>query len=223
MASDEGRGRADEAAHGDAADGGVGDLGAKKKKKKEKKKKVPGSSRGIETMFRTAYRVHTDLSSLADHKANIMISVNGLIISITLGTLAPRIATHPLLALPTGVLVFGCLLALIYAVLSARPRVSSAPVSLDDVVRNEANILFFGHFTNMREEDFVAGMLDLLGNTDHLYTNMIRDLYGLGQVLKRKFQLLRLSYTVFMLALVLGVVAFFVVFALQPEAPGLIG
>lgn len=187
------------------------------KKKGGKKGDSFGSSRGIETMFRTSYRVHMDLSSLADNKANIMISVNGLIISITLGALAPRIASSPILLIPMGVLVLGCLAALVYAVLAARPRVSSKPVTLADIERNSANILFFGNFVNMPEDEFVEGMVDLMQRTDHLYINMIRDLYGLGQVLKRKFKLLRVSYNLFMAALVLGVGLFFLAFALDPS------
>ncbi len=184
-------------------------------KKKKKKDSGLGSSRGIETMFRTSYRVHQDLVSLADTKANIMISVNGLIISIILAAVSPRIGGLPLLVLPTSILLIGCVTALVYAVLAARPRVSNTPLTLEDIARNDANILFFGNFVNLSEAEFVEGMRDLMLTQDHLYVNMVRDLYGLGQVLKTKFQLLRVSYTVFMFALVLGVGLFVVVFALD--------
>ena len=114
-----------------------------------------------------------------------------------------------------SVLLLGCLVALVYAVLAARPRVSNKPLTLDDIIRNDANILFFGNFVNLSEDDFVDGMRDLMMTPDHLYINMVRDLYGLGQVLKKKFRLLRISYTVFMFALVAGVVLFLVVFAID--------
>ena len=188
---------------------------AKKKKKDKKKGSGLGSSRGIETMFRTSYRVHQDLVGLADTKANIMISVNGLIISIILAAVSPRIGGLPLLVLPTSILLVGCVVALVYAVLAARPRVSNVPLTLEDIARNDANILFFGNFVNLSEAEFVEGMRDLMMTPDHLYVNMVRDLYGLGQVLKTKFRLLRISYNVFMVALVLGVGMFVVVFALD--------
>ena len=196
------------------------DIPAETKSKKKKKPKAGGigTSRGIETMFRTSYRVHMDLSSLADTKANIMISINGIIISITLASVAPRIAGNPVLLWPTSILVFGCLLALVYAVLAARPRVSSTPLTLADLRENKANILFFGNFVNMSEDDFVEGMRDLMLDTDHLYINMVRDLYGLGQVLRRKFELLRASYNIFMVALVVGVAVFIWAFATDPGA-----
>ena len=191
------------------------DVVATRKKKHKKKDGALGSSRGIETMFRTSYRVHQDLVSLADTKANIMISVNGLIISIILAAVSPRIGGLPLLVLPTSILLVGCVTALVYAVLAARPRVSNTPLTLDDIAQNDANILFFGNFVNLSEAEFVEGMSDLMMTQDHLYVNMVRDLYGLGQVLKTKFQLLRISYTVFMFALVVGVGLFVVVFALD--------
>ena len=171
-------------------------------------------------MFRTSYRVHQDLVGIADSKANIMISVNGLIISIILATITPRIGATPLLALPTSILLIGCVVALVYAVLAARPRVSNVPMTLDDLAQNKANILFFGNFVNLSEEQFVEGMRDLMMSQDLLYVNMVRDLYGLGQVLKKKFRLLRISYTVFMVALVVGVGLFVAVFAYDAITAG---
>ena len=187
------------------------EVDGKKKKKGKKKDSGLGSSRGIETMFRTSYRVHQDLVGIADAKANIMISVNGFIIAITM-PLAPQIADYIaeaqyfwLLPLATAVLLIGCVTALVYAVVAARPRVSNVPITLEDIARNDANILCFGNFVNLSEAEFVEGMRDLMMSQDHLYVNMVRDLYGLGQVLKTKFRLLRISYNVFMVALVLGV------------------
>ena len=182
------------------------------KKKKKKGAIGLGTTRGIETMFRTSYRVHMELSSLADAKANIMISINGLIISIIIASISPKIDTNPWLLIPTTVMLLGCLVSLVFAVLSARPRVSSDLISLKDVRSNKANILFFGHFTRLSEDDFVTGMTELLSNTTTLYQNMIRDIYSLGKVLTRKFELLRLSYTAFMIGLGSGILMFIFVY-----------
>ncbi len=185
----------------------------KAKKKANKKKKAAksdtlGTSRGVETMFRTSYRVHMDLSSLADTKANIMISINGLILPILLGAISPKIDSNPWLLIPTSVLMIGCLISMVFAIRSARPRVSSDVVTLDQVRNNRANILFFGHYANMTRDAFEEGMTELMQDNDRLYRNMIRDLYGLGSVLTTKFRLLRTSYTVFMFSIVIGVLMF---------------
>ncbi len=188
----------------------------KKNKKNKKKNKADdgklGSSRGIETMFRTSYRTHLDLSQMADNKANIMISINGIIISVVIASVSPKIDSNPWLLVPTTVLLVGCVTSLVYAVLSARPRVTSNLVTLEDVRSNRANILFFGNFVNMNQTDFLDGMVALLGDTDKLYTSMMRDLYSLGGVLARKYRLLRTAYTLFMISLVVSVVLFITVF-----------
>lgn len=213
----------------------VGRLKAEVRKQRAKRKKAEqklkgktgnlGTTRGIETMFRTSYRTHIDLSGLADTKANIMISINGIIISILLASISPKIDANPWLLLPTTFLLVGCVVAIVYAVLAARPRVSSSVVTLDHVRDNRANILFFGNFVSLPEEDFVEGMTELMADTDRLYTNMIRDLYSLGGVLSRKFRLLRISYNLFMVSLVVGVALFIgvfvgvVMFGLGPPVP----
>lgn len=177
-------------------------------KKKKKKDKGLGSSRGIETMFRTSYRVNMDLSSLADTKSNIMISINGLIISIIIASISTKLDSNIVFIWPTVVLLVGCLISMIFAILAARPRVSSKVITLDDVRENRANVLFFGNFSHLTQDEYVEGMLDLLKDTDKLYLNMIRDIYGVGSVLQKKFKLLRVAYSVFMAALVAGVALF---------------
>ena len=178
----------------------------------KKDHKKPGSARGIETMFRTAYHVQMDLTGLADNKANMMISINGIIISIIIAAVAPKLDSNPWLLIPTTIFLLGTLVSMVYAILAARPRVSSDPITLADLEHSRGNILFFGDFTNLQEEDFIEGMDELMVDRAVLYETMIRNLYGLGCVLKKKFALLQVAYTAFMLALVLGVLSFIGVF-----------
>ena len=173
-----------------------------------KKKGKLGTSRGVETLFRTSYRVHMDLSSLADAKANIMISINGIIISIIIASISPKIDSNTFLLIPTSVLLLSCLISIVYAVLAARPRVSSNVVTLEDFRSQHSNILFFGNYVSMPEEDFVEGMTDLMQDQTMLYQSMIKDIYGLGKVLSKKFILLRKSYMAFMIGLILGILLF---------------
>jgi hypothetical protein len=141
-----------------------------------------------------------------------MISINGIMISILLATVYPSLSQSRWLLIPSILLLLSGLISLVFAVLSARPRVTSKVVTLDDVKENRSNILFFGTFVNMSEEDFIAGMWDLMGNRKRIYTNMMRDLFGLGAVLKTKYRLLRASYTIFMVGLAVGVVSYVLVF-----------
>ncbi len=109
--------------------------------------KKPGTARGIETMFRSAYRVQMDLTGLADNKANMMISINGIIISIIIASVAPKLDTNPWLLIPTTVFLLGNLVSIVYAIMAARPRVSTVPITLQDL-RDTARATFSSSATS---------------------------------------------------------------------------
>ncbi|MEJ2577220.1 MAG: DUF5706 domain-containing protein [Gammaproteobacteria bacterium] len=180
-------------------------------KMKAKKAKGPGTTRGIETMFRSAYRVQMELTALADNKANMMISINGIIISIIIAAVAPKLDANPWLILPSTVFLIGTLISIVFSILAARPRVSSKPITLKDLEQG-GNILFFGNFANLSPADFQSGMLELMEDRVVMYETMIDNIYGIGSVLRKKFSLLQIAYTSFMMALILGVLSFVGVF-----------
>ncbi len=72
--------------------------------------------------------------------------------------------------------------------------------------------MFFGNFYKYQESEFLEGMTNLIQDNTVLYESMIRDIYGLGSVLYKKFALLQVAYTSFMIALILGVTSFVGVF-----------
>ena len=171
-------------------------------------------SRGIETMFRTAYRNHINLSQIADSKANIMISINAILMSIIVSFVSTRLAdsSNVWLLVPAAAMLVTSLVAIVFAILGTRPKVTSEVFSLEDVRRNRANILFFGNFVNMSPADFNVGMREIMSDWDMLYDSMIHDLYSLGQVLQKKYRLLWYSYSVFMAGLILTVVLFAILY-----------
>jgi len=175
-------------------------------------KTKPGTARGIETLFRSAYRVQMDLTGLADNKANMMISINGIIISIIIATVAPKLQSNPWLLLPATIFLTGTLVSIVFAIVAARPRVSTTNITLEDLEHSQGNILFFGDFANLSQDEFTQGMMALMEDKTVVYETMIRNLYGLGSVLRKKFALLKWAYNAFMAALVLGVVSFIGVF-----------
>ena len=168
--------------------------------------------RGVETMYRTAYRTHVNLSSIADNKANIMLSINAIIISITISTLVPSFDSNPKLILPTVVLLIVCLGSIIFATLSTRPKITEGKVTRQDILDKKSNLLFFGNFYNMKLSDFDWGMTEMIKDSDFLYSTMTRDLYFLGIVLAKKYKYLRYCYSIFMYGLIIAVAVFAISF-----------
>jgi predicted metal-dependent HD superfamily phosphohydrolase len=192
-----------------------------KKKKKDKKTEdfLGRGDRGVETMFRTTSRNHVTFSSMVDSKANIMLSINALVISVVISVLFRKLDSNPYMAIPTFVFLAVCLTTIVFAVLASRPKVTSGIFTREDIENKEANLLFFGNFYNVSVDDFEWGIREMLKDKDYLYGSMIRDFYYLGQVLGKKYRYLRISYNVFMYGFVFSTILYvvmFLVFANQP-------
>ena len=188
----------------------------KDKKKEKDKEKEKDAGRSIETMFRNTVRTHVDFSSMADTKANIMISVNTLVLTIMVSVMIRKLDSNPHLILPAAMLTITSLVTLVYAILVTRPKVSRGIFTEEDIKEKKVNLLFFGNFHKMTLKDFTWGMKEMMKDKEFLYDNMIMDFYYLGQVLGQKYQRLRICYTFFMYGLIISVLAFAIAFIMYP-------
>ena len=181
---------------------------------KKKLEKLESPERGIETMFRITLNNHTKLSQIADSKANILLSVNAIIISIALSTLIPKLDAprNAHLVIPSFVTIMFSVACIILAIMSTRPKVSSGTFTRKEIEEKKVNLLFFGNFYKMPLEEYLWAMKEMMKDRQYLYDTMIKDLYYLGVVLNRKYTLLRLTYTVFTIGIIASVVAFVVAF-----------
>ena len=181
---------------------------------KKKLEKLESPERGIETMFRITLNNHTKLSQIADSKANILLSVNAIIISIALSTLIPKLDAprNAHLVIPSFVMIIFSVACIILAIMSTRPKVSSGTFTRKEIEEKKVNLLFFGNFYKMPMEEYIWAMKEMMKDRQYLYDTMIKDLYYLGVVLNRKYTLLRLTYTVFTVGIIASVVAFVVAF-----------
>ena len=177
-------------------------------KQLEKARKRP--DRGIETMFRITSKNHLQLSAMADNKANIMISINSIILSVLVSVLFRKLEDYPNLVIPSLLLVTSCLITIVFAVLATRPNVSSGKFTQEDIMKRKTNLLFFGNFHGMQLDNYMWGMKEMMKDSDFLYGSLIKDIYFLGIVLGRKYRLLRISYTIFMFGFVISIIAFII-------------
>ncbi|HUQ52473.1 MAG TPA: Pycsar system effector family protein [Gammaproteobacteria bacterium] len=182
------------------------------KSDKEKKEKRSERRRGLETLFRVTYRNHISLSQLADQKAGMLISINGLIISVLIAFVAPRAGAWSWTLAPALVLVAGCVSSLAFAVIAARPRVDRTPVTVEEVRNNQANLLFFGHFLSMPLADFQAAIRALGKDRKLLHDSLTRQLYSMGEALTAKYRCLQLAYTLFLIGVATAAVLFAALF-----------
>jgi len=189
---------------------------------KKKKEKESQSERAISTVFRIVAQSQNNLSQMADSKANILISVNSIILSIVIGTVFKDLLTDSNLQIPVAILVTVCMLAIIFGILATRPTITSGTFTKEDIADKKTNLLFFGNFHKMGYGDYDWAMTELLADKNYLYSSMIKDTYFLGIVLAKKYRYLRIAYNIFMYGLVLSMIAFTISF-LMPGATEIYG
>ncbi|HET8855296.1 MAG TPA: Pycsar system effector family protein, partial [Salinimicrobium sp.] len=198
-----------------------------KYKKEETKAKLKAKfkdespERGIQTLFRVTMRNHLKLSDIADTKANILLSVNAIIVSLAIANIIPQIIgpTGGNLMIPTLILLLFSVASIVGAILSTRPNVTSGEFTKEQVKKKEVNVLFFGNFHKMPYDQFEWAMNETIKDQDFVYSSLMKDLYMLGVVLNRKYMLLRITYTIFMIGIILSVLAFILTFYLPNLIP----
>lgn len=181
-----------------------------KKEASEGKKEKEKSDRSVDTLFRVTLNNHTRLSDIADSKANILLSVNAIIISVCLSVLVPKLDApkNSHLILPSFILLLSSVLTIIFAILSTKPNVTKSTFTSQDIANRKVNLLFFGNFHQMLFDDYNNAMKDLIKDRDYIYDSMVKDLYYLGKVLNRKYKLLSITYKIFMAGIIISVLSF---------------
>ena len=185
-----------------------------KKEAIKAKYKTESPDRGIQTLFRVTLKNHLTLSDIADTKANILLSVNAIIISLVLSNLITKLdnPSNGYLIYPTVIFVLFSVISMILAVLATRPNVTSGQFTKEDVQNKKVNLLFFGNFHKMKLPDYEWAIKELVKDKEYIYSSLTKDLYFLGLVLDRKYKILRWTYTIFIVGIVISVLAFAIAF-----------
>ncbi|MES3016123.1 MAG: Pycsar system effector family protein [Bacteroidota bacterium] len=188
----------------------------KESSKSQGKAKPVKDGRGIETLYRSVYDYHISLTSIADNKANMMISINTIIISIVITLFGTGFTfssqsqfASVRFVFPMAFLLLTSLLAVVFAILSARPNVTTKEKY--ELSKKDSSILFFGNFAQLQLREFVDKIKELKQQKDELYESMSIDIFYLGSVLIKKYNFLSWSYNIFMFGMVICAVGFVVI------------
>jgi len=214
--------------------------GKKDKSIKKKKKKTSASSKSVETMFRNAYRAQLDMIALAATKANIMISLNGVIVSILMVTGGFLYAHQPAFLLPAILFLITSAISIYFALSAASPSPAPAHTRVfccfRDMLKRKAtirdlknyvktpekrfdtdtsNILIFDDFAKLPKDVYLKEMAKLVNDPEKTYEKMSDQLYWLGIMADKKFTNLRYSYSVFRWGLILSILVFLSIKSIQ--------
>ena len=143
------------------------------KPKKDKNKKA---GKGVETLFRTTMSNHIRLSEMADRKANLMISINTIIISITISAYAQNFDAPTTLLIPSLLLLTVCLVTIIISLIATNPTISPIAKRTTAASDRPVDLLFFGSYTQFTPDEYRQKLRQLLTNDEDLYNSLIDNL-----------------------------------------------
>ncbi|WP_245756402.1 MULTISPECIES: Pycsar system effector family protein [Algoriphagus] len=171
--------------------------------------KTEKTSRERQTFYRVTFNNNSQLLKIADNKANIIISINALVISsmvalVGYGSVSNQIDMSNLVMLiPLVVFILTSLTSTILAVQAAKPKI----VGKSNQSVEKRSVIFFGSVSEFTKDEYLRELNETLKSKDEIQDQMSTSLYYQSMVLNHKYKLLRHAYQAFILGLVIGVIA----------------
>ena len=162
----------------------------------------------LDHMIRQTRSHHVQLSSMADMKANMMLTVASLLIPLSI-----RFLDDPRLQLAALTMIIFSIITVLLAAYAAMPKMlwKHGPKEMADLKNPSFNLLFFGSFTKMDYNDFEHAMEQLMSDHEEVYEKQIKEIYLMGQYLAReKYRFVRFAYISFITGMVVSSVLYIV-------------
>ena len=165
------------------------------------------------TIIRTTYRNNIELTNIADNKANILLSLNALMITFLIPIVLSNLdlIVERNIVLPLATLAITCLITIILAAMATRPyRMGKQHRSNGS--SSKMSPFYFGNYYKMDVEDYAELFESTLDNPSELKEYITLDLFHMGKGLGEKYAQVRTCYNVFMVGIVISIVATIIVF-----------
>jgi hypothetical protein len=180
-------------------------------KMKPKESSAMAASKTAQTQLKTTLRNHINLSSIADNKANMMLSINTLVLTVGLPLMSGQISEDKYYAIPIIVMAVTSTVSMIFATLSTRPVKMSGYTDLAQIPLKKTNLFFFGNFFKMNFDDYENGIQKVIKDDPILENSITRDLFFLGKAIGKKYSYLRICYNIFLIGVSISSILYILV------------
>lgn len=164
-------------------------------------------SKGALNVIKTTMRNNVDLTSIADNKANILLTLSSLIFTFlipsVLGNMEIIIEEH--LYIPLILLSATCLISIVMAALSTRPMKLDGQ-AFDFSGKQQFSPFFFGNYYKISEAEYKRYVRDKLINPALMKEYIMSDMYHLGRGLGVKYSRIRKTYNVFIGGIIISAI-----------------
>ena len=158
----------------------------------------------VDYMLRDTRSELVALSQMADIKANILLSISSVLITIALTQL-----TKPSMRLPIIILIMFLLFSIVAALLAVTPSMSLSRKQKISTIDSNFNTLFFGHYTSVPYDEYLEHMENVMNDHNRTYEVQVREISFSGQYLKKtKFNYIKYGYFFFLVGVISSVVLY---------------
>lgn len=161
-------------------------------------------------IIRTTQRNNIDLTQLADNKANVLLSLNALMITFILPMILSNLAVivEGYLFIPLVILALTCFSTIYISAIVLKPsNLDEYRASSLDDPDAQLSPFFFGNFQKMTPEEYFDYMGESAANSKLVKAHLIQDLYYIGRRLGYKMDRIRLAFNIFLGGLFLTLVS----------------
>ena len=182
----------------------------KDKKRKKKKNKDVGYSKNTIGILRTTLRNNIELTNIADNKANVLLSLNALMLTFIVPLMIPNqdLILEQHLFIPLGLLILTCLATISIAVFVLRPgKLGGQKIQINE--KSQISPFFFGNFERMSKGDYLEYSNAVLEDEVKVRAFIGNDFYHIGARLSEKMRWIRMAFNIFIFGLVVSIILTF--------------
>ena len=169
---------------------------------KQKKK----FSKDTLNIIRTTMRNSIELTHIADNKANVLLSLNALMITFLIPFTIPYfdIISEYNLGYALTLLVLTCLITIYMSALVLKPgKFKQYQKDLERGIF--VSPFFFGNFYKMNKEEFNLYIQNAVSKNEMVKTHLADDLHWIGSILGKKMELIRIAFSIFLTGLFISI------------------
>lgn len=164
-------------------------------------------SKDILNIIRTTLRNNIELMNIADNKANVLLSLNALMLTFLIPSIIPNLEyiKDNYLVFPLLLLVFTSLITIYLSALVLKPG------DFDKYKKKFKNgefisPFFFGNYHKMDSKEYEQYFQDALSKERLVRRHITQDLHYLGSRLGKKMSLIRNAFNIFLTGLMISII-----------------
>ena len=153
-------------------------------------------------IMRTTQRNNVERTHIADNKANVLLSLNAIMLTFLIPTVIANVdyIVEKLLYIPLVILAVTCFTTIYISTIVLKP-------TRFDNLRDEENPtskhspFFFGNYYKMKPDEFYSYFENEINKTESITHHLAQDIYYVGRRLGYKMTWIRMAFSIFLIGI----------------------